>query len=379
MKIVLIAGEPSGDVLGANLIEALRARASTLEFLGVTGPAMRAAGCRPIANIEELAVVGVTEVVRELPRLWKLRRRLLSEIKAEQPQLVVGIDSPDFNLGLESRLRQDGFCTAHYVSPSVWAWRPKRVQKVSKAANMVLCLFPFEPGCYRGQPIDAQYVGHPLCDIIKPISTTAARQRLGISSKGLVVALLPGSRTGEIGRLAPVFFQTAAKLRRELPRLEFIAAAASEETEKQLAHLLKQNQPQTAVKVFSGQTHQVIAAADVVLVASGTATLEVQLSGRPMVMAYRLSPMTAWLLRRFRMVQTQRFALPNLICGGDVVPELLQDEATVENLSKSLLTLLKNPSLRMNQIRMFEECREKLGRDAAGRAAAALLSLAEGQ
>lgn len=377
MKIVLIAGEPSGDILGANLIKALHARTSTLEVLGIAGPAMRAAGCRPLGDIEQLAVVGLAEVIKELPRIWRLRRDLVAKIKTEQPQLIVGIDSPDFNLGIEVQLRRAGFCTAHYVSPSVWAWRPNRVKKVSKAAHMVLCLFPFEPSCYKGQPIDARYVGHPLSDLIKPQSTSMARERLGINPRALVLALLPGSRPGEISRLAPIFFQTAAKLQRELPELEFIAASASEEGEKQLGDILRRMQPSVEVKIFSDQTHQVIAAADVVLVASGTATLEVQLSGRPMVMAYRLSPTTAWLLRHLRMIRTKRFALPNLICNADVVPELLQDKATPENLAKALLPLLMDIPSRLRQIESFQECHTKMEGDAAGHAADALLSLME--
>lgn len=374
LKLAVVAGETSGDHLGGAIIRALRRQVDQLDTFGVTGESMRSAGCRSLASIETLSVVGLAEVATQLPRLWKFSRRLERDILREAPDLVLGIDAPDFNLGLERRLRQAGLRTVHYVSPSVWAWRPGRAKAMARAAEAVLCLFPFEPEYYTDQSIRAVYVGHPLADEIVSESREMARKDLNLPRFNPVVALMPGSRSGEIKRLGPLFYSVADELYRTGEPVYFVVPAASEPLADELASLL-QKHPGLPVTVVTGQTHRAVTAADVVLVASGTATLEVQLLGRPMVMAYRLAPVTAWILRSFRLIHSPYFALPNLIIGREVVPELVQEEANVAKISAVLQDLLANEDARKNQLSAFKSVHSRIGSGAANAAADAVLDI----
>ncbi len=376
LKLAVVAGETSGDHLGGALIRALHRQVEQLDTFGVTGESMRTAGCRSLDSIETLSVVGLAEVATQLPRLWRFSRCLERDILREGPDLVLGIDSPDFNLGLERRLRRAGLRTMHYVSPSVWAWRPGRAKAVARAAEAVLCLFPFEPEYYADQSIQAVYVGHPLADEIVSESREIARKNLNLPRGDSIVTLMPGSRIGEINRLGPLFYSVAAELVRSGNPVYFVVPAASKPLAEKLTSLL-QASPGLPLSVVTGQTQRAVAAADVVLVASGTATLEVQLLGRPMVMAYRLAPVTAWILRSFRLVHSPYFALPNLIIGRGVVPELVQEEASIAKISTALLNLLASEEARNEQLSAFKSAHLRIGTGAADAAASAVLDIVD--
>jgi lipid-A-disaccharide synthase len=375
LRIGFVAAESSGDRLGGALIRALRERVPDLEAIGVAGEAMQAAGCRPLADISQLSVMGITELVEHLPRLLRFRRHLVAEFTRAKVDLVIGIDAPDFNLGLERRLRARGLRTAHYVSPSVWAWRPGRVHTVARAAEMVLCLLPFEPACYGNvEKVRAVFTGHPLADEVKPRSREAARATLGLASEGRVLAVLPGSRGGEVKHLAQPFLGAAAELVRSRSDLRVLVP---------IAHAGLRAPIETAVSAeggwkpvfLDGRAEQAIAAADVVLAASGTATLETMLLDRSMAVAYRMSPPTAWLLLRAGLFRSPWFSLPNLLAGREVVPELAQENASVAKIVATTARLLDDPDARAAQCNEFAALRRLLGRDAAGRAARAVLDL----
>lgn len=376
LRIGLVAGEASGDRLGAALIGALRQRVAGLECVGVTGEAMRDAGCRSIADISQLSVMGLAEVAARLPRLLRLRRRLVSDLARTAPHLVVGIDAPEFNLGLERALRRRAVRTAHYVSPSVWAWRPGRVRSVARAAQAVLCLLPFEPACYAGLPVEAVFTGHPLADELRPRSRRAARAGLGLHPAGQVLAVLPGSRHAEVERLAPPFLDAAMRLARERGAggLQILIPAANAALGRRLEELCAAR-PALPACVLDGKAHAAIAAADVVLAASGTVTLETMLLERPMVVAYRMAGPTAWLLLRAGLLRSRYFSLPNLIAGRRLVPELAQGKASVAKIVAETADLLENPGARAAQCDAFAALRGQLGEDAAGRAAEVLLEL----
>ncbi len=374
LRIGFVAAETSGDKLGAALIRALRERVPDLEAIGVAGEAMRAAGCRPLADVSELSLMGLTEILIHLPRLLRFRRRLVTVFARAGVDLVVGIDAPDFNLGLERRLRGLGIRTAHYVSPSVWAWRPGRVHGVARAAEAVLCLLPFEPACYEGLPLRAVFTGHPLVDELMPCSREAARAALGITSVGRVLAVLPGSRLGEVNRLAPPFLGAAAELARTRSDLRVIVPVARSDLRPAIEALIPRGADFEPVLV-AGRAETAIAASDVVLAASGTATLETMLLDRPMVVAYRMAPVTAWLLLRAGLFRSRFFSLPNLLAGRQVVPELAQANASVAKIAEAAERLLDDAGARSGQCDEFAALRRLLGRNAAARAAAAVLNL----
>jgi lipid-A-disaccharide synthase len=339
----LIAGEASGDNLGAALIEALRLRYPEARFVGVAGPRMQAAGCEPLAKSEELAVMGLFEILKELPRLWRLRRRLLKAIGLLKPDVFIGIDAPEFNLGFAKRLKAAGIPTVQYVSPQVWAWRQGRVRHISEAVDRILCVLPFETEFYAQHGVEARFVGHPLADqfALEP-DRAAARAALGLATEQDTqwVALLPGSRMGEVSRLASIFAATAARLKRDLPQARFIAPLASAATRELFESAWAQAAPGIEVEVFAGRSREVLAAADVVLTASGTATLETLLCKRPMVVAYRMGALTAWVLERLGVVKVKYFSQPNLLAGRAIVPEFFQSAATPEALADALRTWL---------------------------------------
>ena len=374
-SIALVAGEASGDLLGAALITALREQRPELRFFGVAGPRMRAAGCEALADSEELAVMGLTEVLHHLPRLLKLRRRLRDAILARRPAVFIGIDAPEFNLGLAGWLKQRGLTTVQYVSPQVWAWRQGRVRHIGKAVDRVLCLLPFEVDFYARHAVTARFVGHPLADQIPLESDRAgARAALDLPQQGTVVALLPGSRLGEVERLG-LDFARAAKLlaARRSPPLQFVAPMANARVravfERQVA------QAGAAVQLIDGRSQQVLAAADVVLVASGTATLETLLTQRPMVVAYRLGAVTAFLLRTLGLVKVRHFSQPNLLAGEGVVPEFIQEQVTPENLARAVSAWLDDPAGVATLAARFEAIHRELRQDGARAAADVILEL----
>ena len=376
LVIGLVAGESSGDTLGAALLGALRQRVGSLRAFGIAGPKMRAAGCEVWADSHELAVMGLIEPVAHLPRLLRLRRRMVREISAAQPQVFVGIDAPAFNLGLEAALRQRGVPTVQYVSPQVWAWRQGRVRSIARACDLVLCLFPFETEFYVRHGVRARFVGHPLADEI-PLHTDrdAARRALGLLPSDTVVALLPGSRIGEVTRLGEDFLRAAQWLQAERSTIKFIAPMASARVQELFAAQRERIAPQLSVQFCEGQAQPSLIAADAALVASGTATLEALLTRRPMVVAYRFSALTAWLLRGLGLVKVRHFSQPNLLTGQALVPEFLQEQVKGEALGRALLGQLTDTQGRAHLEQEFLKVHERLRVGAADQAAQAILEL----
>jgi lipid-A-disaccharide synthase len=373
----LVAGEASGDNLGAALMEALRARVPGARFVGVAGPRMRAAGCEVLADSEELAVMGLTEILRHLPRLLRLRRRLRAAFVERRPDVFIGIDAPEFNLGLAGQLKASGLRTVQYVSPQVWAWRQGRVQGIGRACDLVLCLLPFEPAFYSAHGVAARFVGHPLADQF-PLHPDrgAARAELGLAQDAPVLAILPGSRLGEVSRLGADFAGAAVWLASHLPGLRFVAPMATARTRACFAAQWQKAAPGVEVLWLDGRARVAMAAADAVLVASGTATLETLLSKRPMVVAYRLGAITAQLIRRLGLVKVPYFSQPNLLLGRRAVVELLQEQVTPAALGRAVLDLLEDDSTRGGLEAEFLRVHESLRVGGAARAADAVLELA---
>jgi len=376
VRIGVLAGEASGDMLGGQVLAALRQRYPDLLVEGIGGPLMEAQGLRSMAPMERLSVMGFVEPLLRLPELLRIRRQVLAHFSANPPDLFLGIDSPDFNLRLEQQLRARGVTTAHLVSPSVWAWRAGRVRRIKRAVDLMLCLFPFETAIYRQHAVPVQFVGHPLADEI-PLhpDRAAARHALGLAPTARVLALLPGSRGGEVRLLAPLFLRTAALLRHSDPDLVLVLPAASPARAEQLQRLLA-GAATLGVTLVRGRSREVIAASDAVLLASGTATLEAALLRRPMVVAYRMGALS-WLLLR-QLVQTPYAALPNILAGRALVPELLQGSATPAAMARALQPLLSGGEAAQAQLVGFDGIRRDLSRGFAGRAAAALAALVGG-
>ena len=377
MHVAIVAGELSGDLLGAGLMAALRMHDLQLRFTGIGGPAMLAQGFQTVVPMERLAIMGLVEVVRHLPDLLALRRQLYRQFIADPPLAFVGIDAPDFNLGLERRLRAHGIPTVHYVSPSVWAWRPWRVRKITRAVDLMLTLFPFEAAFYQEHGVRVRSVGHPLADVIPLRSDPmAARRVLGLpipADGSPLVALLPGSRLGEISRLGPLLLDTAIWLHARRPELRFVLPAATPHLYEALTGMQAGRIPNLPLTLVQGQSRAAMVAAEVVVLASGTATLEAMLLKRPMVVAYRVAPTTAWLARR--LVKVSHFALPNLLAGRELVPEFIQEAATVEHLGPAVLRWLDEPLARDRLTVEFDTLHRELRRDASRQAAEAIIEL----
>lgn len=373
MRVAIVAGEASGDQLGAALMRALRTQVPEVQFLAVAGPRMREAGCELLADSEELAVMGLFEVLEHLPRLWRLRRRLVNEITVWQPDVFIGIDAPGFNLGLAGRLKRAGLRTVQYVSPQVWAWRQHRVRDMAASCDLVLCLLPFEPQFYAGHEVRAEFVGHPLADQI-PLQSerAAARRQLGLEPQDRVVALLPGSRRGEVQRLAPPFLAAARQLQTTMPELRFVAPMASSAARTEFE---RAGSGAFHVALLDGQARTALQAADVALVASGTATLEALLCGCPLVVAYRFGALTALLLRILRLVSLPYFSLPNLLAGERLVPEFFQSEVTGEKLAAALAAQLADTAAAARLRQRFTAIHQQLRVGGAERAAQAVLRL----
>ncbi|WP_267107006.1 lipid-A-disaccharide synthase [Xanthomonas sacchari] len=381
LRIALVAGEASGDLLGAGLIEALRARYPDAEFAGVGGEAMRQAGCQTWFDASELAVMGLLEVLRHLPRLLKLRRALRERLLAWRPDVFVGIDAPDFNLGVERWLKQRGLRTVHYVSPSVWAWREQRAAKIGASADRVLCLFPMEPPIYAKHGVDARFVGHPMADAIAlHADRDAARTALGMPTEVPVLAVLPGSRLGEIGKLGDTFFAAAAQVLQQLPDARVLVPAANAACKALIEEQLARSAlPAAATEVLDGHARTALLAADAVLLASGTATLEAMLVKRPMVVGYKVAPLTYRIVKALGLLKVDRYALPNILAGRDLAPELMQDACTPDALAAALLHWLRNPQAVAALQPEYERLHLLLRQDASARAADAVLELLEGR
>ena len=381
-RFALVAGEASGDLLGAGLIAQLRERYPDAVFAGVGGDAMRAAGFDAWYDAQELAVMGLAEVLRHLPRLMKLRRELRERLLAWRPDAFIGIDAPDFNLGLERWLKQRDVRTVHYVSPSVWAWREKRAEKIGRSADRVLCLFPMEPPIYARHGVDARFVGHPLADTM-PLDPDrhAAREALALTADTPMLALLPGSRLGEIQRLSRDFLSAALLTLRAQPNLRIVApmanASARAAFERELDAHPDADALRPALRITDGNARLVMTAADVVLLASGTATLECMLAKRPMVVAYKIAPLTYSIVKGFGMLKVDHYSLPNVLANEPLVPELMQYDCTPENLAAAISSWLRNPTSMAALPLRFRELHQVLRRNASLRAAEAVAESVE--
>lgn len=374
-RVAIIAGEASGDLLAARLIIALREQYPAISFEGIAGPEMQAAGCDSLFPMEKLSVMGLVEVFRHLPELLSIRKQLFNRWKADPPDLFIGVDAPDFNLPLASKLHAVSIPTAHYVSPSVWAWREKRVRKMQGNLDLMLTLFPFEVDFYHKHGIDAAFVGHPLADEVEfDASREAARQQLDLPQDRQILAILPGSRSGEIGRLAPDFLQAAERLQQKYPELLMATPAVNANLRAKLEQLRQQFAPDLQLTVLDRQSRTLMQAADYILMASGTAVLEGMLAGRLMVAAYRVAPLTAWLIRSFKLLKVRFVTLPNNLAHEELVPEFLQEEITPENLLNALEQMFALPQERRTYImQRFRELHGQLRQDASHSAARAII------
>ena len=374
LRIAMVAGEASGDLLASHLIEALRAKLPNAVFYGVGGPKMLGQGFKAWYPLEKLAVRGYAEVLRHYREISAIRRDLKRRLLAEPPDVFIGIDAPDFNLALEKSLKQRGIPSVHYVSPSIWAWRGKRIHQIGAAVSRILALFPFEPALYEKQGIPVSYVGHPLADLL-PVDDgrDGARLLLGLAAQQPVFALLPGSRQSEVQYMAATFIETARLIQQRLPNALFLVPLATRETrllfETALYHC---NARELPIRLLFGHAHEAMMASDAVLVASGTATLEAALLKRPMAIAYKMSPWSHRLMRR--MGYLPYVGLPNVLAGKFVVPEFIQDDATPENLAQALLNLYDDKTTCARIGDVFREIHLQLKQNTAEKAAAAVLS-----
>lgn len=378
-RIYIVAGELSGDILGAGLMRELKARHPGVEFRGMGGPRMIELGMQSRFPLETLSVMGLVEVLKHLPELLRVRKTLKADALAWQPDLMLGIDAPDFNLGLERALHDAGIKTAHYVSPSVWAWRQGRVKKIARAVDGMLTLLPFEAQFYREHRVPVAFVGHPLADEL-PLDTDrrAAREALGLPAEGSLVALLPGSRANEIRFMGPTFLTAAARLCERFPALQFVIPAATPARYQELNALLTEY-PELATRVtlLDGQAREAMLASDIVLLTSGTAALEAMLCHRPMLVAYKMASATHWLAKR--LVKTRWISLPNLIAQETLVPELIQEAASAQAIANQLEHLLDHPAEREALEARFAAMHAELQRGASRRAAEAIEALAADQ
>ncbi len=374
MRIGVVAGEPSGDLLGAGLIRALRRSCPNLQVEGIGGEQMQAAGCRILHSASQLAVMGTTELLGRLYRILRIRAQLYRHFRDQPPTLFVGIDAPEFNLGLEERLHRAGIPTVHYVSPSVWAWRRYRLRRIARAVDLMLVLFPFEERLYRHCGIPVRLVGHALADrISSQVDARTARSRLGLHIQGPLIALLPGSRQSELERLSKPFLQTAEWCWRRRPELRFVANVLSPADGNRLRRAAAELCPGLPLQVLQGRSLDVMEAADAVLLASGTAALEAMCLQRPMVVAYRMSWLSAGIARA--LVRTPYFSLPNIIAGRALVPEFWQGAVRAERMGPALLAWLQDSAAVSELQAIFRKLRGEMGRGADQQAAAAVRAL----
>jgi len=384
IKIAIIAGEVSGDILGARLIQSLKKHYPNAVFEGIAGDEMQQAGCESLYPMALLSIMGYAEVLPRLPKLLKMRKQLIQRWKENPPDLMIGIDAPDFNLKIEKILHQAGITTAHYVSPSVWAWKEGRVKKMQGAMDLMLTLFPFEVDFYNKHNVPAEFVGHPLADEI-PLEANqlVARKELGLNElglneKGFILAILPGSREGEINKLAPDFIKGAKALQQRHSDWQFIVPMVNNKLEQQFDEIKQKLAPDLVITYINGQSRVVMEAADQILMASGTAVLEGMLVGRPMVAAYRVAPLTARIIRLFKLIKSKYFTLPNNLADDFLVPELIQEQLTPENIVLEIEKQFnQSPQQQENVLSRFKEIHLQLKLNASERAAKALYNLIE--
>ncbi len=373
----IVAGEASGDLLGSQLIGALHELVPQLHFTGIGGPRMEAAGMEVLFPLEKLAVRGYLEVARHFFEIVGIRRKLRRRFVADPPDVFIGIDAPDFNLDLELSLKAHGIPTVHYVSPAIWMWRKRRIHKIKQAVSKMLTLFPFEASLYRQAGVDVAFVGHPLADMLDRVpKRAAAREQLRLPLSAPIIALLPGSRQSELEHMADLFVQTAKQISERLPQALFLVPLVTRETREMFEIALYRNQAEELpLTILFGHAPDAMSAADVVLVASGTATLEAALLGKPMVITYKMPAASYWLLQGRGYLPY--YGLPNILAGEFVVPEIIQDDATPQNLSQALLNLLGDEAVRTRLERKFSTLSASLQRGAARQAALAVLPLLE--
>ena len=376
MRIAIIAGEASGDVLGGSLLTALKNHYPGADFFGIGGEKMQAAGLRSLYPLETLSVMGLVEVLKHLPELLNIRRELFSLFTQDPPDIFIGIDAPDFNLGLERRLKKRGIKTAHYVSPTVWAWREGRTKTIRKSVDCLLSLFPFETEFLRQRNVPATYVGHPAADRI-PLEPPfqQAREKLGISAKDQLIAILPGSRGSEIESLASDFISTATLLAQRFPKARFAVPLANQRVADLFHQQLDQQADAPPMLCLDGQADDVLAASDVALMASGTVTLEALLHKCPMVVAYRLNALTYRILKIFRLIKINYMALPNLLADEYLAPEFIQHQVQPELMADAVSELLNNPELHQKRQQQFYEIHQQLQCNSAERAADAIVEV----
>lgn len=373
LKVAMVAGEASGDLLAAHLMDALMARHPDIEFAGIGGPRMEARGFVSHAPQSRLAVMGYAEVLKRLPELLRIRRTLRDRLLAEKPDVFIGIDAPDFNLDLEATLKRAGIPTIHYVSPSVWAWRPERVQQIGRSVSHMLCLFPMEPPLYRQAGVPVTYVGHPLASEI-PLRPDqgAMREQLGLPQRAPVFTLMPGSRVSELEHMAPLYIETAKLLLKTYPDAQFLVPLATRPTMALFDRMLSRHKGwDLPLRKLFGHAQMAMIASDAVLVTSGTATLEVALTKKPMVISYKLSALTYRLVKR--KIRLPYVGLPNILCGRFVVPELLQKQATPAKLAAEMQRLYEDQDARREMVDTFTELHQSLRQDTAALAAEAVL------
>ncbi len=377
LRFALIAGEASGDQLGAGLIAEIKSRYPDAQFVGIGGDLMRQAGIKAWHDSHELSVMGLAEVLKHLPRLLRLRHSIFERILNWQPDVFIGIDAPDFNLGLEKKLKRKGIKTVHYVSPSIWAWRESRAKKIADSADRVLCLFPMEPAIYARYHVKADFVGHPIADRfeIHP-DKNVARQSLNLPLDKKILAILPGSRLSEIQRLLPIFLDAIVLLQKNNSELCFVIPAANKNCRDGINAILK-NKNIANLQIVDGQSHEVMIAADVILLASGTAALEALLAKRPMVVAYRISALTYFIVKVFGLMKINYYSLPNVLANQAVVPELMQDNCTASNIVGALMPMLDSPENYQPLMQKFSQIHQELKRDASVLAADVVLELAK--
>lgn len=374
LHLGIVAGEPSADLLAADLLKQLKVKEIPFVAEGIAGPEMQKQGCRSLFPMETLSVMGLGEILKQLPKLLHVRHQLTQYFISNPPDLFIGVDAPEFNLAVEKKLKQQGIRTVHYVSPSVWAWRRWRLKKIAKGIDLMLTLFPFEKRFYQEHHIPVECVGHPFADSI-PLESEPllARQSLALPKSAQIIALLPGSRHNEINYLGRLFLQTALRCHQKNPALIFVAAMINKERAAQFSAIKASIAPELPLTLVQGQSRQVMAAADVVLLASGTATLEAMLLKKPMVVAYRMSMLSYWMAKL--LIKVDHIALPNLLSNKTLVPEFIQENATIENLTDALFYYLNNPNGISTLQKEFVTLHQQLRCNASEKAVNALLKL----
>ena len=376
MRIALVAGETSGDQLGAGLIDKLRVKYPNAEFYGIGGPLMQQSGMTVLYQMEDISMIGLEGVFTKLPKIISIRKKLLKQFIQEKPEIFIGIDVPDFNLGLEKKLTMNKITCVHYVSPTIWAWRSHRIDLIKKAVAHILVLFPFEKEIYDRHNIPATFVGHPIADEVDQVADMpGSRKKHSLAEDTMIVALLPGSRDSEIHRHTELFLQTANKLSQTNSDVMFVISAVNQKAREYISNLIESKFSSLNLKIITGEAREVISASDLVLAASGTVTLETALMGKPLVMAYKVSKLSEMMVKYFAKVD--HYAMPNFLLEKPEIPEFVQQDATSENLAASLESYLSDRKKRENIVNKFKQIKDELQVDANSAAANVISSYLE--